>query len=126
MLLGYNTLMSKAMLIIMIQAIATQHGLDPSMMVAIAKQESSLRPAVVSSSGDVGLMQLSPRTARAYGCDLAKLVEPAYNVRCAARYLADLKKTYSKREPTTWMTRYHHGRDKVLRFKYQIALERFY
>lgn len=115
--------MSGIILTAMIHSAAVAHGLEPKLLLAIAKQESSLRPHVVSSTGDVGLMQISPRTARAFGCDIKRLKEPRVNIDCAAKYLAHLKEKYSAKEPHTWATRYH-SRNDVLRFRYKLALSR--
>lgn len=114
--------MTKAMLIALIHSVAQQHGLDPKLMVAIAQQESSLRPNAVSQSGDIGLFQMSPRTAKAYNCSIAHLTIPLHNTECAARYLADLKKKWAHKEPKIWYSRFHHGRSLTLRFKYNMAV----
>ena len=43
---------------------AKEHDLDPALMAAVIYQESKFRPSVESSSGAIGLMQLTPSTAR--------------------------------------------------------------
>lgn len=76
-------------------------GLDPLLLHAIIRQESSFQPDVLSSAGAVGLMQLMPRTA----AEIARkeklhkprkkdLTRPALNVRLGAAYLSRLVKGY--------------------------------
>ena len=48
----------------LIEREAQKHGLDPYLVAGLIRQESVFRPAVVSRSGAVGLMQLMPGTAR--------------------------------------------------------------
>lgn len=64
-------------------------GVEPRVLVAIAFQESSLIPQTrwySDDHADIGLFQVNSRTARDYGCNLAKLLayEPEESVRCAA------------------------------------------
>ena len=68
-------------------------GLDPALLLAVARQESRFTPAVSSAVGAVGLLQLMPETA----ADLAgtpqttaALQDPARNAALGARYLRQL------------------------------------
>jgi soluble lytic murein transglycosylase len=45
-------------------AAARENGIDESVLLAIARQESRFSPTIVSSAGAAGLMQLMPGTAR--------------------------------------------------------------
>jgi soluble lytic murein transglycosylase len=45
-------------------AAARQNGIDDTVLLAIARQESRFSPTIVSSAGATGLMQLMPATAR--------------------------------------------------------------
>jgi len=76
-------------------------GLDPLVLHAIIRQESSFQPDVLSSAGAVGLMQLMPKTAAetARREKMPKpgktgLTRPAVNVRLGAAYLSGLLKGY--------------------------------
>ena len=109
----------------LILSVALAHGIDPTLFKAILMQESSLRHDVVSSTGDIGIGQISPPTARAYGCNIKKLAtDVEYNLHCSARILADLKRRHKKCHPTTWHTFYHSSND-VLRFRYKVAVSRW-
>ena len=47
-----------------VEKYADENGLEPELVFAVIKTESSFRPGVVSSAGAIGLMQLMPDTAR--------------------------------------------------------------
>jgi len=65
--------------------VASEAGIDPNLAVNLAKQESSLNPhAVNHSSGAVGLMQLTARTAASLGVDAHDVVG---NIRGGIHYL---------------------------------------
>lgn len=100
-------------------AIAIQSGISPQLFTAIIMQESSFRNGQVSSTGDLGLGQLSPKTAASMGCiDTNKLrYEPNYNLKCSALYLQYLYGKHGAREPQTWWARYNSNRPS-LRVKY--------
>lgn len=65
-------------------AAARATGLQLSLLVAVAEQESRFEPAARSRAGAVGLMQVMPATARELGLDPAI---PRTNVLAGARYL---------------------------------------
>lgn len=46
---------------------AQQHYIQPALLLAVMKAESSFNPTVVSKAGAVGLMQLIPETAIRHG-----------------------------------------------------------
>ena len=48
----------------LIQEIAAETGLDPYLILAVARQESTYRPGLTSSAGARGIMQLMPATAQ--------------------------------------------------------------
>lgn len=59
---------------------------------ALAKHESTYRPDAAGGGGQwIGLLQISPGTARAYGCDatdVASLKDGAANLSCAIRIIS--------------------------------------
>jgi peptidoglycan lytic transglycosylase len=76
---------------------AREHGLDPAFVAAVIYQESKFNPRAKSSSGAIGLMQLTPSTAhgiaiRTHGSAFhtADLYDPEINIRYGAWYLHDL------------------------------------
>lgn len=78
---------------------SSEHGVDPFLVAAIIRSESSWDPAVVSSQGAVGLMQLMPETAQdmaAMGLvddrdfPIDQLTEPAVNIEYGCAYLSYL------------------------------------
>ena len=76
-----------------IQSASTQHWVDPTLLLAIAKQESRFSPGVRSMAGAVGVMQLMPATAASVaGKPLSEheLMEPSTNISLGAAYLRSL------------------------------------
>ena len=80
---------------------AREHKLDPALMAAVIYQESKFRPSVESSSGAIGLMQLTPATARGIAIrtggsafQTSDLYNPEINIRYGAWYLDNLFAKY--------------------------------
>ena len=90
--------------------VGAQKDVDPALMLAIARNESSFRDEATSSSGAVGLMQMLPSTAHAVerrvgrhalelasldesavGSIIERLNDPATSVRYSAQYVKILK-----------------------------------
>jgi soluble lytic murein transglycosylase len=74
---------------------SAQHKLDRFLVAALMAQESTFVPAIRSSAGAVGLMQLMPATARVYArrfklpYSSKLLTNPEANVQMGTAYLAD-------------------------------------
>ena len=84
-----------------IRAHAKEHHLDPALMAAVIYQESRVRPSVESSSGAIGLMQLTPSTARGIAIrtggnafETSDLYNAEINIRYGAWYLDNLFAKY--------------------------------
>ena len=80
---------------------ASEHRLDPALMAAVIYQESKFHPDAKSSSGAIGLMQLTPSTAHGIalrtGGDAFRtsdLYDPEINIRYGAWYLKNLFAKY--------------------------------
>lgn len=67
---------------------ATINRVPPALIAAIIMVESGGNPHAVSSSGNIGLMQLKRTTAASYG--VTNLYDPVENIKAGARYLHDL------------------------------------
>jgi soluble lytic murein transglycosylase len=80
---------------------AREHSLDPALLAAVIYQESKFRSGAKSSSGAIGLMQLTPRTARGIAIrthgssfQTTDLYDPEINIRYGAWYLDNLFRKY--------------------------------
>jgi len=73
---------------------ARTYRIDPLFLHAIIGVESTYRPAVVSSAGARGLMQIMPGTGARFGVDPDALFDPATNIDTGARLLKSLQRRY--------------------------------
>ena len=80
---------------------AREHNLSPALLAAVIYQESKFRSDAKSSSGAIGLMQLTPATARGIAIrtggnafHTSDLYDPDINIRYGAWYLANLFAKY--------------------------------
>ena len=76
----------------MIDSVAKKYDLPPEFVHSVVATESAYQPKAVSPKGAVGLMQLMPATAKAYGADPS---DPAQNLEAGARHLRDLLVQYN-------------------------------
>ncbi len=104
---------------------AGAHGVDPTLLVALMRQESRFDPEARSAVGAVGLLQVMPYTAEALadragvgrilkpdGLDEAALTDPAVNTAIAARLNADLLELFDGvRAPV--IASYNAGEERV-------------
>ena len=90
-----------------IRSYASKYGLDPAFVAAIMYQESRGNPLAISPAGATGLMQIMPATGLSVcGLSLELLKNPAYNIDCGAKYLADIYKKYGSYE---WASSGYYG-----------------
>ena len=75
---------------------ATQHGVRSDLVRAVIQAESAFNPMARSIKGAMGLMQLMPATAVAYG--VANAYDPAENIRAGVAYLRGLLNRYQQNE----------------------------
>lgn len=66
---------------------AKEMGIDPRLAVALAYRESGLNPKAKGSSGEVGLMQVMPATAKGMGFTPDELADPSKNIEIGLTYL---------------------------------------
>lgn len=71
---------------------SSEHGVPPALVHAIIHTESSEDPSAISEAGAMGLMQLMPGTADAYG--VSDPFDPEQNVAGGTALLADLLRQY--------------------------------
>ncbi len=92
-------------------------GVDPMLVAGLIRQESAFEPEARSGKSAIGLMQLIAPTARLLAkqekirYSRAKLVDPDYNVRLGAAYLAGLEKQFGGAESA--LAAYNAGEDRV-------------
>lgn len=70
-----------------ITSTAIQYGVDPSLALAVANQESGMNPNAVSSAGAIGLFQLMPATAAQLGVDPTDVMQ---NIQGGIEYLSQM------------------------------------
>jgi transglycosylase-like protein with SLT domain/uncharacterized protein DUF4124 len=75
---------------------ATSHGVRPDLVHAVIHAESAFNPMARSIKGAMGLMQLMPATAIAYG--VSNAYDPVQNIRAGVAYLRSLLERYSQNE----------------------------
>jgi len=71
---------------------SAEHGVSPALVRAVIHQESGEDPSAISSAGAMGLMQLMPGTADAYG--VSDPFDPEQNIAGGTALLADLLRQY--------------------------------
>ena len=76
----------------LIQKTAAQYNVDPALVTAVVRYESSFNPHATSRVGAAGLMQLMPATARELG--VTDVYNPVQNVDGGVRYLKRMLERY--------------------------------
>jgi soluble lytic murein transglycosylase len=101
---------------------AREHGLDPALLAAVIYQESKFRPSAKSSSGAIGLMQVTPSTAKGialrtggHAFRTSDLYDPEINIRYGAWYLDNLFKKYGDEQLV--LAAYNAGQGNVDRWR---------
>ena len=101
---------------------ARRHSLDPALLAAVIYQESKFRPGAKSSSGAIGLMQLTPRTARGIAIRThgnafrtRDLYNPEINIRYGSWYLDNLFRKYGSERLV--LAAYNAGQGNVDRWR---------
>lgn len=101
---------------------ARENNLDPALLAAVIYQESKFDATAKSSSGAIGLMQLTPATAKGIAIRTGgshfhteDLLNPEINIRYGAWYLADLFQKY--RNESLALAAYNAGQGNVDRWQ---------
>lgn len=98
-----------------------RHQLDPMLVAALIRQESTFQPDAVSHAGAVGLMQILPMVARKLARRLrlpysrARLFNPEYNLQLGTLYFSELLRTEGT--PEAALAAYNAGEDRVAAWK---------
>ena len=84
--------------------VSRDYGYDPVFLLAIIKTESQFNPNSIGRAGEVGLMQIKPKTAewickkkKIKWLGAEKLKDPVYNILVGAHYFHYLKKTLNSK-----------------------------
>ena len=101
---------------------ARENNLDPALLAAVIYQESKFRTDAESSSGAIGLMQLTPATARGIAIrtggsafHTSDLYNAEINIRYGAWYLANLFHKYGSERLV--LAAYNAGQGNVDRWR---------
>jgi len=84
--------------------------LDPYLVAAVVREESSYYPRALSRAGARGLMQLMPTTARLMA-PAGDLDDPAFNIQLGTRFLAGLLREFN--DPRLALAAYNAGPNRV-------------
>jgi soluble lytic murein transglycosylase len=102
---------------------AAHYRLDPALLAAVIESESKFNAGARSSAGAVGLMQLTPSTAKGIALytgghrfRVSDLTNPEINVRYGAWYLRHLLDRYDDDERLA-LAAYNAGEDNVDRWE---------
>jgi soluble lytic murein transglycosylase len=89
---------------------AQRRGIDPYLVAAVVREESSYYPRATSRAGARGLMQLMPATARLMA-STGDLEDPVFNIELGTRFLAGLMREFN--DPRLALAAYNAGPNRV-------------
>ncbi len=105
-----------------VRVYASQDHLDPALLAAVIEAESKFNPDARSPAGAVGLMQLTPTTARGIAqytggsrFRVSDLTNPDINIRYGAWYLGHLLERYH--DERLALAAYNAGQENVDRWQ---------
>lgn len=74
----------------MLDAAAAKYKMDPTLIEALARNESNFNAAALSKGGAMGVMQLMPKTGAALGLSGPEFFDAAKNIDAGVRYFAQM------------------------------------
>lgn len=92
---------------------ASEHDVDPLLVLSVVEAESGFRPDARSSVGAVGLMQLMPSTGEWMGAE--DLLDPIDNIFAGTRYLKYLEKRFQG-DLDRQLAAYNAGEGNVMKY----------
>lgn len=95
--------------------IAGRYSLNPHLVAAVVRVESSFNPRAISRKGACGLMQLLPETAKRFGLRRRDIFDPAKNLEAGVRYLKWLSDRFGH-DPVRVLAAYNAGEGAVQRY----------
>ncbi|MEA2564558.1 MAG: hypothetical protein QOH06_6062 [Acidobacteriota bacterium] len=95
---------------------AKRHQVNPQVVAALIRQESSGKVRAVSHKGARGLMQLMPATAQRFGVRKDQLFDPKHNLEAGVRYLSWLMDQFPN-DLAKILAAYNAGENAVARYK---------
>jgi len=99
----------------LIHAVARRHDLNPELVAAMVRCESSFDPRAESPQGARGLLQLMPATAERFGVSYLELHDPEVNLEAGARYISWLADRFDDDLPRV-LAAFNSGEGTVDRF----------
>lgn len=99
---------------LLIDRMATEHGVDVKLAHALVQVESNYKARAVSPKGAMGLMQLMPATARHYAID--DPFDPIQNLTAGLRHLRGLLDRYGRGKESLALAAYNAGEGAVSRY----------
>jgi hypothetical protein len=99
----------------MIYEAAKRHSLNPQVVAALIRAESSGNPRAVSNKGARGLMQLMPATAERFGLRRERLLDPKENLEAGVKYLSWLIEQFPN-DLSKVLAAYNAGENAVWRY----------
>jgi soluble lytic murein transglycosylase-like protein len=112
-------------LLIYINALCDEYGMDYEMVKAVIQTESSWNHKAVSESGAIGLMQVLPSTAwDEFKTSKDDLYDPYVNVTVGIKYLSYLNEHFDDMDAT--LTAYSHGPTVTKKYSSKYIKNNFY
>lgn len=109
-------MISKALIIKLITIASLKFGVDPNVAVAVAIEESRLKPNAVGELNEVGLFQLLPGSFPKY--TEAQLADPQMNIKLGVKYLAKAKQHCYHKDGINWLVCYNYGFENAKKVKH--------